>query len=79
MNQLLSQALEERDTYRQTLAMVSAWRILSGTRDAELDRILESVGEDYEAAEVTARELDQRWQEQGNKSRLSPIRGGDSE
>ena len=40
----------ERDEFRRVLAFISAWRLTSYTRDAELDRLLARVGEDYGSA-----------------------------
>ena len=43
-----------RDDLRRTLALISAWRLDSGTRDPALDRLLASVGESYTQARATA-------------------------
>lgn len=40
----------ERDEYRRVLALISAWRLDSGTRNAQLDALLRRVGEDYDSA-----------------------------
>ncbi len=40
----------ERDEYRRVLALISAWRLDSGTRDAQLDALLRRIGEDYDSA-----------------------------
>lgn len=40
----------ERDEYRRILALISAWRLTSGTRDGDLDALLRRVGEDYDSA-----------------------------
>lgn len=47
---LWEETVADRDELRRVLAYISAWRITSGTRDAELDRILKTVGEDYDTA-----------------------------
>lgn len=40
----------QRDEYRRTLALISAWRLDSGVRDRTLDVLLEQAGEDYDSA-----------------------------
>lgn len=47
-------AAAQRDDYRRVLALISAWRLQSDTRDASLDRLLESVDETYRSARATA-------------------------
>lgn len=43
-------AAAERDEYRRVLALISAWRLDTGTRDSQLDALLRRVGEDYDSA-----------------------------
>lgn len=43
-------AAAERDEYRRVLALISAWRLDSGTRDSHLDALLSRVGESYDSA-----------------------------
>lgn len=43
-------AVAERDEYRRVLALISAWRLDSGTRDGQLDALLSRVGESYDSA-----------------------------
>ncbi|WP_299091893.1 hypothetical protein [uncultured Microbacterium sp.] len=43
-------AAAERDEFRRVLALISAWRLDTGTRDPQLDTLLERVGESYDSA-----------------------------
>lgn len=46
----LEKVLAERDEYRRVLALISAWRLDTGTQDSRLDALLLRIGEDYESA-----------------------------
>lgn len=49
----------ERDKYRRVLALIGAWRLDSGTRNPQLDKLLSSVGEDYENSQALKYIIDQ--------------------
>lgn len=50
----LERVVAERNHYRRVLALISAWRLDSGVRDLDLDRLLARVGEGYDEARATA-------------------------
>ncbi|OHU12834.1 hypothetical protein [Mycobacteroides chelonae] len=51
---LWEETVAQRDEFRRVLSFISAWRLSSHTHDAELDRLLALVGEDYQSARAMA-------------------------
>lgn len=60
--------VEQRDEYRRVLALISAWRLSSGTRDPQLDALLRRVGEDYDSARAASNIIEWARSQQGGGS-----------